>query len=215
VTIPFSVPFSYMGGHLCIEIEGAPVTGAVSPWWRIDGEAFLHDAAVTVLGLDCDPKATGFASRDTLLPGGTVRCVGTGPAGAMGVLMLGAATLGSGVDLGFLGAPGCVAHVQPLVSVGTVYAYPGADGYGSCNLELQLPDDRTLVGGTLLSQWASYPNPRNAAALTVSRALALRFASSPSTLAGATVRTGPVAGSLPDVGQVLPQVMPVLRFSYR
>lgn len=215
VTIPFTAPFPYAGGHLCIDVEGTPVAGVVSPWWRIDGEAFLHDASVTPVGQDCDPKATGFASRDTLLPGGTVRCVGTGPAGAMGVFLLGVAPLGSGVDLGFLGAPGCVAHVQPLVSVATVYTYPGPDGYGSRNLELQLPDDRVMLGGTLLSQWASYPNPRNAAALTVSRALALRLASRSNTLVGATVRTGPAAASLPDAGQVVPQVMPVLKISYQ
>ena len=217
IAISFDRPFPYVGGTLCVEIEGAPVVGSVSPWWRIDHELYGHNAQVATSGVSCDGFSNAFASRNTLLPGGSLDLICTGPRGATAVLLLGASAISPGLDLGFLGAPGCRASVLPATTIAAIVGVGPATGYAAANLTLQLPPAPWLAGSRLHAQWAVFPNPHNGALLTTTNALELTVASLPSPLPGLLVRTGPLGASepWPASGRVYPQLLPVVQVGYR
>ncbi len=212
VEFPFSAPFAYQSGALCLDIDGAPVAGAAAPWWRIDYDLFTHDAQLAGLGQSCDPKTSATASRESLVAGGTLRLIGVGPVGAVGFVALDGATLSPPWDLTPIGAPGCALHVLPTVLVGTAYQSPAVGGYGPANVRLQLPTGSDLLGARLATQWLAYPNPIHPGQLSVTNALTMQVASSVPNLAGAIVRTGPVfePAPLPDFGDVHPNTVPVV-----
>ncbi|HLU37794.1 MAG TPA: hypothetical protein VK081_00310 [Planctomycetota bacterium] len=210
-------PFPYQSGTLCVELAAAPVSGSASPWWRIDYELFWHDAQVAATGAACDPLSNAFASRNTLLPGGSLDLICSGPRGATGVLLLGTTPITPALSLDFLGAPDCYAGVVPAAAVAAPIQGGPVTERAAANLTLDLPCESWLAGGQILAQWAVFPNPRNPALLTTTKVLSLQIASSPSTLPGTLVRTGPLGNTepWPAVGRVYPQLMPVVRLGYQ
>lgn len=216
VEVPLA-PFPYSGGSLCIDLDGAALPGVSSGWWRADFELLLHDAGVLSVGAGCDPRSRAAVSRSTLLPGGSVDLLCSGPAGAVGVLALDASTTPPGIDLGFMGAPGCRVLVLPALMLGGVFGASRPGTYGDIDLVLRLPATGSLLGRGMAVQWVVYPSPVNAARLTTTNALELQVSSLPSRLPGVLVRSGPRSATdpAPASGRVLPHVMPVLRLGYR
>lgn len=212
VEVPFSVPFVYQSGTLCLDVDGAPVAGNSAPWWRIDYDLFTHDAQMAVLGQSCDAKAMASASREALVVGGTLRMIGVGPVGATAFVAIDGVALSTPWDLAPIGAPGCALHVLPTVLVGTAYQSPAVGGYGPANIRLQIPSGRDLLGAQLVSQWLAYPNPIHPGLLSVTNAVAMQVATTVPDLAGAIVRTGPVPepAPLPASGDVFPNLVPVV-----
>lgn len=217
IEVPFTLPFRYAGGTLCIDVEGSPVTGASSPWWRVDFELFTHDAHAVSVGSGCDPRSSAHASRATLLPGGSVDLLASGPRGAAGVLVLGTNVLSPGINLAFLGAPGCTVRVLPGLTLSGVFVAGRPPEYGDIDMNVQLPASNALLGGTLAVQWIVFPNPINAGRLSTTNALELHLASLPPSLPGVLVRSGPLSATqpMPTTGRVFPQLMPVVRLSYQ
>lgn len=218
VRIPLASTFHYQSGTLCIDIEGTPVTGAASPWWRIDYDWSSHDGRTTTLGQACDSRSHAFASANTLLPSGSVRLTSSGPIGSVGIALLGASQLPSPLPLGFLGAPTCTLDIVPILNLGTSYGPPASQGYGIAGFELQLPASPSLAGGVLFAQWAAFPAAQNPQSLSTTNALELRVATLlPPPSRSVTVRTGPLAASasVPMAGRVLPHMAPVVCFQSR
>jgi hypothetical protein len=212
VEFPFNTPFPYTGGTLCLDIDGTPVSGATSPWWRIDYDLFTHDAQSNPLGTNCDPQTRATASTSSLMPGASLRLISVGPLQAVGIAMVDVTALNPGIDLGFLRAPGCVVHVLPTLMFGASYTPPAVDGYAWASVRLDLPSVSHLMGATLHAQWLAFPNPVNPGMLTATNALTLRVATRPPNLAGVIVRTPLVAEPtpLPASGGVMPHLMPVI-----
>ncbi len=217
IVIGFAAPFAYAGGTLCVDVAGTPVVGATTPWWRIDAEVHTHDASVQALGVACDPFADAVASRNTLLPGGSLDLLCAGPRNSTGVLMIAASALPQPVDLAFLGAPGCFAGLAPAATLSTLVSGGPASVFADANITIQLPAASWIAGGRLHAQWAVFPNPRNAALLSTSRVLDLGIASAPSPLPGVLVRSGPLDAvqPWPALGRVYPQLLPVLRLTFQ
>jgi len=212
VEFPFTSGFSYQGGPLCLEIDGAPDPTATARWWRIDYDLFTHDAQADPIGTSCDPRTYSMASRPMLLPGGTLRLVGIGPLGAAALTTLGATQQTPPIPLDLIGATGCDLHVAPAVVLATSFRPPVIDGYGGATISLSLPKEGYLLGASLHAQMLAYPNPINPAQLTATNALRLTIGSQVPALAGVIVRTGIVPDGLPmpATGSVLPHLMPVL-----
>jgi hypothetical protein len=212
VEISFTSSFRYVSGTLCLDFEGSPVAGATSPWWPIDFDLMTHDGQVTSLGLGCDPAGKAMASGDGLLPGGSVRLMSVGPAGAVGIMMLSGVRFTPPLPLGFLGATGCVAHLLPDLSLGAAYAGHPQSGYAVAAAHLHLPNLPQLSGVSLYTQWLAFPSPINPARLSTTEGLELRLATSATPLAGVMVRTGPLrlGEPVPAAGLVRPHVVPVL-----
>ena len=142
--ITFSTEFPYSGGTLCLDVEGSPVANAKSPWWPIDFDLMTHDAQIVSLGVGCDPRARAMASSDTLFPGGTLRLVSTGPAGAVGLAMLSGTRFTPPLPLGAFGATGCVAHQPPDIVLGS--SYTGYPAGGLPPLGLAVPGGSRALG---------------------------------------------------------------------
>jgi hypothetical protein len=211
VEVTFATSFRYAGGTLCVDIEGTPVAGFRSPWWRIDYDLTTHDGRVAPFGQPCDPRTRAFASATTLVPAGSVRLFASGPTTSVGVLLLGATRLPAPLPLGFLGAPSCTLDIAPMVALGTDYSALPHQGYGTATLGLQLPGTREVAGALLVAQWAAFPAAQNPASLSTTNAVELGIAASPLPPRSVMVRTGPADGAspLPAYGRVLPHLAPV------
>lgn len=219
VVITLAQPFRYRGGNLCLEFEGEPVPGASAAWWPIDAYTASGTGVVTRIGTSCAPSLSASAAGASLTPGCTLRLIGSGQAGSAGFFLLGAVRLTSPFDLAFLGAPGCLVHTVPEVSLPTPFSTPPhADMPGDAGVELHIPNQGGLLGSELIAQWLNLQRvPTNAAGLATSNALGLRLSPTMPTLPVASIRSGLVApGSpLPPQGRVLQGRTPVLRLSFR
>lgn len=216
VSLPLTTPWPYAGGHLCVDLSGSPVPGAASGFWPVDAELQTTDATVTYLGTACDPRLRLRASRATLVPGGTVRFVSSGPPGSPGAVMIGMPPQVPGIDLGFVNAPGCELSVFPAVAVGVSHSNPVRGSYGDAALRLTLPASSSLLSSAFGSQLLNYGNPTTASGIATSTALALQLASTPPRFDVVQVRTGPLGvGVTRTEGEVIAAVAPVLRLSAR
>lgn len=201
VRIPLPQAYHHGGGRLCVEIEGAPVTGAASRFWPVDADRRFAVGQTTSVDIGCHRWAVASATAgDALAPGGTLRLVGQGDPGCIAVLALGSLRA-SGIDLAFLGA------------LATMYSSP-AEGPGIVNLAVHLPAELALAGVRLGAQWLSFPSAANPARLTTSNAMLLQLASTVPAPSSAVVRTGVVqaARPLPVRGAVDPFRAPIVGF---
>lgn len=217
VAVDFTAPFPYLGGTLCLDIEGSPDAMQPARWWPIDFDLATHDAQVAQLGSSCNPRAQALCSPSDLLPGGSVRLIGIGRERTLAGLMLGARQATPPLSLDGIGATGCVAHLLPDVTLGNTYSGAPSAGMAAACAHLHLPNLPSLANATLYAQWLAYPDPINPAQLSTTAGLALQMASATTQLSGVVVRTGPLSGTAPTPGdgRVLPQIVPVLCLRHR
>jgi hypothetical protein len=214
-TIPFTTPLPYSGGSLCLDLEATPTQ---STRWPLDYHADLARGSLVRYGSACGPIAavstrTLRASDWSLRPGATARLAVMGERSSFGLLMLAAAHLDPGLDLAAIGAPGCVLHLDPLVSLtaavtvrpGRAVNHPGIGAIG-----LDIPNAPEFVAAHFFAQWANIKDLR----LTTSDAARVQLANALAPFDAATV-TSPRADGLPmpTRGDVLPGHMPVMRLS--
>ncbi len=218
VTVPFAAPFRYLGGALCVQLDGVPRATLSSPWWPVDGERDLGTGVVTTIGQGCGPVAA-IASRSAgvearmLRVGSTPRFTALGQPGNPAFLFLSSQVLSPGVDLSFLGAPGCFVYVVPDTSIAAMVGrqIPGTIA-GGASIEVTLPTLSGLLGATLHTQWAVLAGTR----LTTTNALTLQLGADASSLDGAVVISKPASASmLPLAGTVDTATMAVVQFDYR
>lgn len=174
--VPFNAPFVYAGGDLAIEIDGQAMTPAGS-WWPVDAVEDLVAGTVTNEGQACGPRAgtmgvTATASQHGLVPGGTAVFDFDAQAGNLALLLVGVATHPDPIDLGVLGAPGCMLRVDFFAALPCPVVATGQPALGDMAwARIALPSQSTLLGGQLVAQWLEFGNP-----VAVSQAMRVRFA---------------------------------------
>src|SRR5690606_1044808 len=159
VTVPFSAPFTYPGGILCLEFRGEPVAGRASTWWPIDCESDGVRGRRTSLGPGCGRVAsqaalTATAAESGLRPGATAELVHLTDSTAATILALAVQPLRDPFELAGLGAPGCWLHVLPDVTLPAPVtgSYFGR-GIGSARCALRIPEGPASLGAVLYAQW--------------------------------------------------------------
>lgn len=212
VDIAFATAFRYGGGDLCVELEGTPV-GAGAGWWPVDAVADSASGRVTHHGRTCGPfggpaGSSNAVAAAALVPGETVTFVARGKPLAVAHLLVGVSMLPVPIDLGVLGAPGCVLAVDAFAALSTTFgtALFGVEFGGHAALRVALPGEARLLGARFVTQWVDLGPP-----LTTSEAVECEVAGQLPALGMALVEG--VLGS--GEGSVSVTGAPVLRFGYR
>jgi hypothetical protein len=197
ITIPFAVPFDYLGGPLCIELEGS---GSAADWWPIDGVEDRNAGMLRSVGRACGPRAqvlgsTAGASAADLVVGETVHLGFFGEARSLAMVMFGDDVASVPTDLALIGAPGCELWVLPFATAAVALseAVAGEAFGGVGEFLLHLPADSGLLGARFAVQWLEFlPS-----GIATSNALVCDLASAPPGLGMATVWAKP--GNAPVV----------------
>jgi hypothetical protein len=218
VAVPFSAPFSYPGGTLCIQVDGSPV-GAGSSWWPVDFAADGPAGSVTKLGGSCsDPfgrlRMPANADPQSLRPGTTARLLTIVEPDHFAIAMIDFALLPTPIDLAPFGAPGCALYVAPLFALPAAVTAPyGPSQPGAANLDLQLPDETTSLGACFFAQWIALGPSRFA----TTNAVKCQVATQVGGLLAAVVESHAVepASPFPATGRILPHRTPLLRLLVR
>lgn len=157
VRIELQTPFVYVGGTLCIDIVGAPITGAV--WWMADAECEATYTLAESIGAGCGVYGDVWSAAVGFVAGGHTQFCANGTPGGVALAAFG--TVGvAPLPLTALGlpAPGCALHlgsidvVLPAVFVPRPDLEEQAFG-GEATLDLWVPDDPALCGAALTAQW--------------------------------------------------------------
>ncbi len=218
ISIPLATPFTYQGGVLVVQVDGAPVVGATTTRWRADFVADGIAGRVTDLGLACGHATTRIArtaSADSrsLRAGSTVRFVHLARALSVDVFMLGSNQVPP-ISLAAYGAPGCFLQMDPLVMLPVmVGGAVGARTIAGANVHLDMPAEPAALGACFYVQWL---NIEGLSTLSSSNGLKIELATSPASLdAGIVTSAATPNGPLPDTGTVELWRMPVLKLSYQ
>ena len=229
VRIILQQSFSYHPDrNLCIEISGAPVSGARSPSWPLDNARQDVDGAAIPFGTSCIGQMAATAATlrgndESLIAGATTTLRAYGQYASPGFLLVGTKSFSGGLDLGALGMPLCRLYVDPLVTLqlnlDQTVPLMGANGPGTGQCDIHFPPSSALVGGRMITQfvnWEVTPPFTNPLGVTSSQGLQLNLTSSTMTLDMATVSSVGVTGTqpLPMRGKVAPNRGPVLRFVF-
>lgn len=219
VTFPFSTPFVYRGGTLCVEMDGTEVVPG-SELWPVD---FFEDSgahgSVQPIGVGCGQYAGGGrrgagAQPHTLVVGSTTHVFTWGQPGTPAFLMLGVQPFGAPLDP--IGAPGCFLHVLPELTLTSWLTTPTrTDLPGHVPFAVQIPGNSSLLSGTFYAQAGNLelrPPFTNAAHLTASQGMALTIGPRPPNLDAAVVESRHVF-PYPDSGFVDMTRAPVLRLT--
>ncbi len=216
-TLPFTAPFPYVGGTLCLDIEGTPVQATR---WPIDYHSDLQLGRVQRLGSACGPISaittkTARVSEYALRPGASMTFQLIGERYSLGILLLAGSRLSPPLPLDFLGSPGCFLYVDPAVTVwSSVTPRPGRSSNhpGIGEVQIQMPHEPGIVGANLYAQWLNVTGTN----LTASDALELSFAGGLTPYGAGTVTSARADGlPIPSTGRVSPGHAPVVRLTYQ
>ncbi len=217
IDIALAPPFSYVGGTLCLDIAGEPVTGSASPAWPIDVDRSNLRGVVSVIGRACVRTAEQVTRKISADPaflraGTTARFMGFAEAGDFGALLLAAQRLGAPMNLGFLGASNCDLWVLPDVTLMVLATASSRGPLAAMNTMVHIPHEGAFVGSTLHSQWLVFQRDglRTSEAMTVTLAPGL-----PSIDASIVLSTPMRGATMPVVGEVEVGALPVMRIEHR
>ncbi len=166
--VPFSTPFVYLGGPLCIDIIGTPIAGMNADWWMAD--AMFEDISGTAsdLGGGCGsyggPQGEwSHVAERTLLPGAYARFFAFGPQLSFGLAAFGtrAPTPIPLSLLGFGSGPGCDLMLSTLDAVILASFEPETNPAllargGVAEVRLKIPAHPSIFGATLTTQWLEW-----------------------------------------------------------
>jgi hypothetical protein len=224
VTLPFSTPFPYLGGTLCLETVTARVReagGALlpAPWWTIDAVTSDPAGTVSLFGTSCipgmgalpagvDPATASlgatavFFLRGPKRTGLAVCAVGTNDRTFSGLPLP--------FDLSRFGATGCALYTDWVWTKGAAVSAPpgGQTGYAGC--ELELPADPSLLGASMFGQWLFLDPTANPLGFTLSNGVKATLGAAAPQLGFGWVEATDLASTS---GRVLPGRAPVLLFS--
>lgn len=164
VRIPFTAPFVYLGGTLCVDVTGQAQPGLTADWWMAD--AVFEDLAGTAApgGAGCGPYGGplgqwSFVSTRQLVPGAHARFTAHGTPWGIGIAMLGQRSPFP-IPMTALGlpAPGCDLHLMTLdlllPALFVPELHPGLQSLGGfAEVRPWIPDDAAMFGVTLTAQW--------------------------------------------------------------
>ena len=225
VALPFSTPFAYGGGNLCIDIEGRAVRSGTPCFWPFDAATSFHPGTVAHIGQPCGATPGPFnadADHGTLRIGSTALFRAWAQPDTPGVAMLAMQALPQPFDLTGLGATGCALYIYPDAVLPQFFGGTTL-GIGITELTLQLPLNPTLMGGGFHVQFADLETGlppsqwSNSLGLTTTNAVRATVSSRPPDLGMSMVTTAPVpAGQpFPGTGETDVSVAPVLRFDWQ
>lgn len=214
IVIDLSQPFLYLGGTMCIDIEGEPASGQAVRAWPIDVDRDSARGIVTVDGRSCvsTPESVTrsiTADAAALRPGATARFVGFAAAGEPAVLLLAAQRLASPIDLAFIGAPGCELGLMPMLDFKTVTAANRRGPLSAANLFLTLPHEARFLAARLHAQWLFV----QAGNIRTSQTMTVDLANELASIDGAMVTSLPRAGA--ESGEVEVSVVPAVRIDWQ
>lgn len=229
VEIPFNTPYLYVGGDLCVDIEGRPVAGKEPEFWYIDHELGGVGGRVTTIGTSCSlfQDVSGqslYAESMSLQIGSSMRLTGLGRPGAAPMMLFGVSGIPAGIDLSPMGAVGCAQYVSYFLTVGLSYRPPQTYLSGSfVHFEAQIPPHRSLLGVKVYAQFADLETglPRaswsNSIGLTTTNGLELGLAMVAPGVGMSTVTSHVVGANdpMPSSGRVDVEAAPVMRATFR
>jgi hypothetical protein len=217
VRIPFTQPFLYLGGTLCIDIIGQPIAGQNADWWMADAE--FEDISGTVQDLGGGCGAYGgpqhewsYVEPRSLLPGGYARFSAYGTPWGLALAAFGQKSLWP-IPLSALGlaaAPGCNVHLQSMDLLLANVFVPDplpilATRGGRADFEIKLPAIAAVLGLSFTTQWLDWSQA------ATSNAIEWTVASSIPALDMALVEGHPLEAQ----GDVSVHLAHVLRFEYQ
>jgi hypothetical protein len=223
VNIPFSTPFPYVGGNLCVEIDGQSIPGA-SCFRPFDYEYEGQPGIVTIYGTACGNYAGRYSadvSPSNLRLSTTASFHSWGQPNTPGAMMIGDLKYFPGIDLDPLGATGCDLYLRPTITLPAAFGIPVRTGEpGTGRVTFRFPSSTAFMGAMLWVQWANIEVglPReewsNPLGLTTSNGLELTISSFPPALGMATVLSDVVVqgGAFPSTGHANVTKAPTLRF---
>jgi hypothetical protein len=212
VRIDFLRPIPYVGGPLCIEIDGEPEPGAAAAKWRVDYQGPLAQGSVVHVGTACGAFRDraghmAFVTPHDLHVGSAPRFLSFSEPASASILFVGLQPLGQAVNLGFLGAPSCWFYVSPLLGLP---AGASASAPPRVDAAIPFPSDAAFANVQFYVQW-THVGTR----LTTSEALRVTLATVAPDLDAAVVTSRRVDGlPLPAAGFVHSAKMPVLRLHW-
>lgn len=215
--IPFAQPFVYLGGTLCIDVVGTPISGQNANWWMADAVFENLSGSTLDLGGGCGiyggpSHQWSYVSARSLLPGGFARLHAYGTPWGVAVAAFGQRSL-VGVPLAMLGlpaGPGCDVFLSTVDTVvGELFvpdAHPGlAAAGGRADVEFKLPATTSMFGLSLTTQWLDWTQ------VATSNAIEWTIASAMPTLDMALVDGHPAEAT----GHATVHLAHVLRFEYQ
>ena len=161
VEVPFTSPYRYSGGPLAIEITGTNLNPSTY-WWAVDAIEDDVGGSVTFEGHGCGPRGgpngqTGGVAESSLVLGGTALFDFFGQAGANALLLIGASTHPTPINLAFLDAPGCELRVDFFAIVPRPVLPTGLPGFDDmAYARIPLPAQPALLNGQLVAQWLEF-----------------------------------------------------------
>jgi hypothetical protein len=217
VRIPFTQPFLYLGGTLCIDITGQPIAGQNANWWMADAEFEDISGTVQDLGGGCGvyggpEHEWSYVSPRSLLPGGHAHFHAYGTPWGLALAAFGHKSP-AGIPLaafGFAAPPGCNVHLASvdmlLAGIFVPDSHPllAAAG-GRADIELKIPATTSVFGLSFTTQWLDWAQP------AVSNAIEWTVASVIPTLDMALVDGHPAEAR----GNATVHLAHVLRFEYQ
>ncbi|HEB53120.1 MAG TPA: hypothetical protein ENI87_07700 [bacterium] len=218
VRIPFTTPFPYTGGTLCLDLVGTAIAGQESSWWAADAHCEVFPGQVTTdIGGGCGAYANAdqkwsFVREYSLVPGGHVEMFAYGTPYGLAIAALGQkSAVGTPLSLlGFNAPPGCDLFLSTIdVLQATVFVpdpHPALITRGGrADFELKVPAIPQALGFTLATQWFDWTQAASSNAIEWTLATALP------TLDMATVEGHPLSTS----GTANVHIAPVLRLEYQ
>lgn len=217
VRIPFSTPFAYAGGTLCIDVQGTAVIGQEANWWMVD--AMFEDVPGTTndLGGGCGSyggptRSWSHVDERSLVVGGYVHMHAFGDPFGLAIAAIGQkSTTGTPLwMLGFNAAPSCELHLSTLDALLPAVFLPDSHPSlvsrgGRADVYLHVPSNPLLLGVTLATQWLDWNQTATSNAIEWSLAAAMP------TLDMSLVEADPAD----TTGNVTAFIAPVLRFEHQ
>lgn len=213
IRVSFQFPHLYMGGHLCIDLDGVWQQGVSPAWWPVDAVRQVLDSSVVDMGPGtgphCNPSG-GWSMVDPadLCAGGEVRMSASGgnPALVMGMLGRPSAFPIPLAPFG-IGAPGAMAYLEEIYLSQLFFMVAPPIPHFTVGLSdwiVGLPNESWVVGLELASQWVDLST------WDVSNGIRFRVAGTVPTLGLANI-DGAVGAADGDRSV---QAAPLLRFEF-
>lgn len=220
VRVTFSTPFTYVGGNLCVDLDGTAAGNVPFTRWMIDAATAPSFGSATEVAPGCGAYGGSnheWASIDasTLVPGAAAKFGAFGLASAPALLVIAGIATPAGMPLPPIGsASNCSVNVNAILGTVPAVFHPiivprvqHTEGYALVNL--QLPAQGWMLGARLAAQWIDLGQ------FATSNAMEWTVTPSFQGLGMARVSAFHTASGSPTQGEVDLSLVPVVRFEFQ